>query len=98
MGGAFEILFTPLGCPRIGREIGAIGALLFFVFCMASHILTWVICLQTLSDNRICKMIWGVIALILMWICTWPRTLQKMSYFSIACKSINTILFKKGAD
>jgi len=86
MADAFEILFTPLGWPKFGRELGGAGQTLFLVFCMASHILTWVICFNTLTNNSVCNVVWGAIALIVFWVCDIPRTLQKMSYMSVICE------------
>lgn len=32
--------------------------------------------------------VWGVIGFIILWIFTLPRTLKKVSYLSIVCKSV----------
>ena len=85
MADAFEILFTPLGMPRVGREFGGAAQTIFLIFSMASHILTWTICFSTITDQATCNIVWGVLALILFWLCDLPRTLKKVSYFSIAC-------------
>jgi hypothetical protein len=86
MADAFEILFKPLGMPRFGREFGGAAQTIFLIFSMGSHILTWTICFSTLTNHATCNMVWGVVALILFWIFDLPRTLRKVSWFSIACK------------
>lgn len=85
MADAFEILFTPLGCPRVGKEIGGAAQTIFLIFSMSSHILTWMICFNILTDHAVCKIAWGVSALIVFWLFDLPRTLKNMSRLSIAC-------------
>jgi hypothetical protein len=86
MADAFEILCKPLGCPRVGREIGGAGQVGFLIFSMGSHILTWVICFNTITGNATCSIVWGVIALVIFWLCDLPRTLKNMSHMSIFCE------------
>jgi hypothetical protein len=86
MADAFEILFEPLGMPKVGREFGGAAQTIFLIFSMASHILTWTICFSTITNHATCNIVWGVVALILFWIIDLPRTLKKVSWFSIACK------------
>ena len=84
IGDAFQILFNPFG-PRwgkFGRVLGDIGQLLFMLFLMASHILTFVIAFETVV-GRICSIWWGVIATVLFLLLGLPRTLKSMSYMSI---------------
>lgn len=83
---AFEILFEPLGYKRFGRELGGAFQVIFLIFAMASHIVTWNICMRTLSNHATCNLVWGVIALFLFWFLDLPRTLRNVSYFSVACK------------
>jgi hypothetical protein len=94
MADAFEILFEPLGMPRFGREFGGAAQTIFLIFSMGSHILTWTICFSTLTNHATCNIVWGVVALILFWIFDLPRTLKKVSWFSIACKQdVNNPVF-----
>ncbi|EDN93040.1 hypothetical protein SS1G_08905 [Sclerotinia sclerotiorum 1980 UF-70] len=44
-----EILLTPLGWGRVGHEIAGAAQILFLLFLMGSHILTWIICLPFAS-------------------------------------------------
>ena len=69
---------------RIGREIFGAAQMLFLVFVMGSHILTFSIMLNTISDHGTCSIVFGVVGLILSLICTLPRTLLKVSYLAIA--------------
>lgn len=86
MADAGEILFKPLGMPRFGKEFLGAGSIIFLIFCMASHVLTWTIMLNTLTNSATCTIVWSVIGAILFWIFDLPRTLKNMSWFSIACK------------
>ena len=83
-GDAGEILFRPLGLPRFGRELLGGAQTIFQVFTMSSHILTWTICFNTMTDGATCTIVWGIIGLIVFWMFDLPRTLKKVSYFSIA--------------
>ncbi|KAG0650337.1 Methyltryptophan resistance [Hyphodiscus hymeniophilus] len=83
MADAFEILCTPLGCPRFGKEFGGAAQTLFLVFSMGSHILTWVICFNAVTDDAVCNIVWGVIALCVFWLFDLPRTLKNMSHLAI---------------
>lgn len=53
MADAGEVLFMPLG-PRaaaIGRESFGAAQVVLLVFVMGSHLLTWIIALDTISDH-----------------------------------------------
>lgn len=81
---AGEILFKPLKMGAIGREVFGGAQTIFLIFSMASHILTWTICLNTLTDSATCTVVWAVIGLVVFWIFDLPRTLLKVSWMSIA--------------
>jgi len=87
MADAFEILFAPWGskAKNIGKEVGGAAQVIFLIFSMASHILTWTICFNVLTEHAVCNIVWGIVALVVFWIFDLPRTLKKMSYFSVAC-------------
>lgn len=86
MADAGAVLFGPWGpvAESIGREVLGAAQTIFLIFSMASHILTWTICLDTLTDSATCTIVWGVVGLVLFWIFDLPRTLLKVSWFSIA--------------
>jgi len=79
MADAGEVLFG-----RIGREILGAGQLLFFVFIMGSHILTFAIAMDAITDGKYCNIIWMVVGLFLSLVFTIPRTLKHLSFYSIA--------------
>ncbi|KAG5292887.1 neutral amino acid permease [Histoplasma ohiense] len=78
MADAGEILMG-----RFGREFLGAGQLLFLIFIMGSHLLTFVVLMDTLSNNRTCSIIFGVMGMLISLILTLPRTLQKVSWLSI---------------
>lgn len=43
--------------------------------------------LNTLTGPVVCTIVWGVIGLIIFWICDIPRTMKKLSWFSVVCES-----------
>lgn len=87
MADAGEVLFTPIGMGAIGREVFGTAQVIFLIFIMASHILTWIIAFNAMTTHAACSIVWGVIGLIVLFIFTLPRTLKKVSYLSIFCTS-----------
>lgn len=85
MGDAGEILFGRIGLPRFGREFLGTAQLLFLVFIMGSHILTFTKMMNTVTDNGACSIIFGIVGLIISVICALPRTLHKVSWMACAC-------------
>ncbi|KAL6240689.1 hypothetical protein RBB50_012399 [Rhinocladiella similis] len=86
MADAGYVMFKPLG-PRwaaVMHECFGAAQTIFLIFSMASHILTWTICLNTLTDGATCTIAWGIIGLVIFWICDIPRTLLKVSWLSCA--------------
>lgn len=81
MADAGEVLFG-----RIGREVFGTAQLLFLVFIMGSHVLTFSIMLNTLSNHGTCSIAFNVVGLIVSFLFTIPRTLKNVSWFSIACE------------
>lgn len=72
--------------PNVGREIAGAAQVLFLLFLMASHILTWIICLDTLTGGSVCNIVWGVVGMCVFWILDVPRTYRGMSWLSIVCE------------
>lgn len=68
----------------IGREIFGAAQILLLVFNMGSHILTFTIMMNTVSDHRTCTIVFGIIGLIISLIFTLPRKLGDVSYMAIA--------------
>ncbi|KAJ5125027.1 uncharacterized protein N7515_008852 [Penicillium bovifimosum] len=84
MGDAGEVLFRPLGIPRFGREFLGTAQLLFLIFIMGSHILTFTVMMNTLTDHGTCSIVFGIVGLIVSFVFALPRTLRKVSWFSFA--------------
>lgn len=87
MADAGEVLFSPLNLGRFGREVLGTGQLLFLIFIMGSHLLTFTVMMNTLTDNASCSIVWGVVGLVISFVFALPRTLRKVSWFSFACTS-----------
>lgn len=68
----------------IGREVFGAAQTIFLIFTMASHILTWTICLNTITNSATCTVVWAVVGLVIFFIFDLPRTLKKVSFMSIA--------------
>lgn len=81
MADAGEVLMGP-----IGREVLGAAQLLFLTFISGSHVLTFGIMLNTLSNHGACTIVFNVIGLIVCFLFTLPRTLLKVSWLSLACK------------
>ncbi|KAH8429635.1 uncharacterized protein LDX57_007307 [Aspergillus melleus] len=70
---------------RFGRELLGTAQLLFLVFIMGSHILTFIVMMNTVTDHGTCSIVFGVVGLVLSFVLTLPRTLKKVSWMSISC-------------
>ncbi|KAL3478878.1 transmembrane amino acid transporter protein-domain-containing protein [Aspergillus californicus] len=69
---------------RFGRETLFTGQMLFLIFLMASHILTFTVAMNTLTDHGTCSLVFGVVGLIVSLIFSLPRTMKNMSWLSLA--------------
>ncbi|PGG97755.1 hypothetical protein AJ80_09644 [Polytolypa hystricis UAMH7299] len=78
MADAGEILMGPFG-----RELLGGAQLLFLIFIMASHILTFSVMMNTITDHGTCTIVFGIVGLVVSLILTIPRTLSKMSWISV---------------
>jgi hypothetical protein len=65
---------------------------------MGSHILTFTIAMNSIIERATCSIVWGVVGFIVLWLFTLPRTLKKVSYLSIACRSSWLLEFSTSAD
>ncbi|ATY63580.1 amino acid transporter, putative [Cordyceps militaris CM01] len=74
---------------RIFQEVFGWAQVIFQVFVMGAHLLTWTICLNALSDHAACTIVWAVVGLAVFWVLNLPRTLRHTSWMSMAsCISI----------
>ena len=96
MADAGEVLFAPLGMGAIGREAFGTAQIIFLIMLMGSHVLTFEIAFNVMTGHPTCSIVWAVVGLIVLFLFTLPRTLKKVSYLSIACKSTQTTLFSRG--
>lgn len=69
---------------RIGREILGAAQILFLVFAMGSHILTFRIMMNTITSHGTCTIVFSVVGTIVCLVFTLPRTLRRVSYMAIA--------------
>ncbi|KAJ5781086.1 Amino acid transporter transmembrane [Penicillium paradoxum] len=70
-----------IGGP-IGREIVGTAFVIFLIFAMASHLLTFTVAMNTITNHGTCSIVFGIVGMILSFICSLPRTLAKMSWLS----------------
>lgn len=86
-GDAGKVMAETLWGPRWGficHEILGWGQTLFMVFVMGSHLLTWTIALNNLTDSSQCSIMWAGVGLVVFFVLNAPRTLQYTSYMSMA--------------
>ncbi|KAJ5719860.1 Amino acid transporter transmembrane [Penicillium malachiteum] len=68
---------------KFGREFVGAGWSIFFIFIMASHLLTFTVAMNTITDHGTCTIVFGIVGMVISFVCTIPRTLEKMSWLSI---------------
>lgn len=67
----------------IGKEIFGAAYIIYCIFCMASHLLTFTIAMNVLTEHATCTIVWGVVGLVVFSILSIPRTLKNVSWLSI---------------
>lgn len=82
MADAGEVMFAPIGLASLGRELLGTAQLLFLIFIMGSHILTFAVMMNTLTENGTCSIVFGVVGLVVSFVLALPRTLRKVSWLS----------------
>ncbi|KAK1623574.1 transmembrane amino acid transporter [Colletotrichum phormii] len=78
MGDAGQILFG-----RPGREILVFGTVVFAVFATGGQLLAGQIALATLSDNKLCLMLYTGIFAVPTLLFSFPRTMDQLSWLCI---------------
>ncbi|RPB28604.1 amino acid transporter [Terfezia boudieri ATCC MYA-4762] len=78
MGDAGQIL-----AGAWGREICGIAQTTFLVFIMGSHVLTFSIMMNVLTNHSLCTIWFMIIGTAISFICTLPRTLKSVSHLSV---------------
>jgi amino acid permease len=77
MADAGELLFG-----RYGRQFLGIAQLVFYLFVMGSHVLTFSIMMNVLTDHASCTLLYSALGLLVSFILTLPRRLEKLSHLS----------------
>ncbi|EAW09004.1 amino acid transporter [Aspergillus clavatus NRRL 1] len=67
-----------------GRELFGTGQLLLVVFIMASHILTFAVAMNNITEHGTCSIVFSVVGLAISFVLCLPRTLSKVSFLSVA--------------
>lgn len=73
---------------RIGREFLGACYIIFLVFIMSSHLLTFTVAMNTITDHGTCSIVFGIVGMIISFLCSLPRTLVNMSWLSLVCTSL----------
>ncbi|KAI3232134.1 hypothetical protein DTO012A9_4217 [Penicillium roqueforti] len=73
-----------------GRELFGLGQLLFSIFIMASHILTFSVMMNTVTEHGTCTMVFTAVGFVICFVCSLPRTMKNMTY--ISCMSFISIV------
>ncbi|KAJ6150932.1 hypothetical protein N7470_007526 [Penicillium chermesinum] len=73
-----------------GRELFGIGQLLFSIFIMGSHILTFSVMMNTITEHGTCTMVFTTVGFVICMVCSLPRTMKNMTY--ISCCSFVSIV------
>ncbi|KAK4866577.1 hypothetical protein LT330_008130 [Penicillium expansum] len=82
---AGEVLFG-----AFGRELFGLGQLLFSIFIMGSHILTFSVMMNTVTEHGTCTMVFTAVGFVICFVCSLPRTMKNMTY--ISCMSFASIV------
>ncbi|KAL2167096.1 hypothetical protein VTG60DRAFT_1716 [Thermothelomyces hinnuleus] len=83
-GDAGEVIGRSIGMGKFFQELFGWAQTIFQIFVMGSHLLTWTICLNTLTNSAACTIVWGVVGLAIFWLLNTPRTLRAAGYYSFA--------------
>lgn len=84
---AGEILMGPFG-----RELFGLGQFLFCIFVMGSHLLTFRVMMNTITDHGTCSIVFSVIGMVICIVLSIPRTMKGMTLISFACKSLASLM------
>ncbi|KAJ5429105.1 Amino acid transporter transmembrane [Penicillium cf. griseofulvum] len=67
---------------RLGRCTLDVAQLIFFVLVMGSHVLTFSIMMNVLTEHRSCTIIFSAVGLLASFMLTLPRRLERLSHIS----------------
>ncbi|KAJ5139801.1 hypothetical protein N7448_003209 [Penicillium atrosanguineum] len=77
LGDAGEILMGPFG-----RELFGLGQFLFCIFVMGSHILTFRVMMNTITNHGTCSIVFALVGMIISLVLSIPRTMRGMTLIS----------------
>ncbi|KAJ5232501.1 Amino acid transporter transmembrane [Penicillium chermesinum] len=68
---------------KFGREFVGAAWIIFFIFIMSSHLLTFTVAMNTITSHGTCSIVFGIVGMAVSFVCSLPRTLEKISWLSI---------------
>ncbi|KAJ5328864.1 Amino acid transporter [Penicillium brevicompactum] len=66
-----------------GRELVGGAWIIFFIFIMSSHLLTFTVAMNTITNHGTCSVVFGIVGMLVSFVLSLPRTLVKMSWLSL---------------
>jgi hypothetical protein len=80
---------------RFGRELFGLGQILFSIFIMGSHIVTFTVMMNTITDHGTCSIVFSIVGMLICMVLSLPRTIKNLTYISFACERPFVILRKR---
>lgn len=77
---------------KFGREFLGMGQLILIIFIMGSHLLTFTVAMNTLTDHGTCSLVFGVVGLVISYVLCLPRSSANVSYLSVICEYLLILL------
>src|ERR1700760_2938331 len=71
---------------RLVREVLGGSQIVFLIFIMGRHIIFFSIALNKVTSHATCTIAWAVLAFVISFVVTIPRTLKSVSHISITGK------------
>ncbi|KAI9923746.1 hypothetical protein ASPWEDRAFT_163996 [Aspergillus wentii DTO 134E9] len=65
-----------------GRELFGLGQILFSIFIMGSHILTFTTMMNTITDHGTCSIVFSIVGMVICMALSLPRTIKNLTYIS----------------
>ena len=84
MGDAGKLL-----AGRFGQMIGDGGMILVLVFVMAAHLTAFTIMMNVLTDHPTCSVLLSLIGLVISFLLSMPRKLEKVAWLSAICEDLH---------
>lgn len=69
---------------RFGRELFGLGQFLFCIFVMGSHILTFRVMMNTITNHGTCSIVFAFVGMVISLVLSIPRTMRGMTWISFA--------------